>query len=339
MKVVTFGELLLRLSPPGFQRFVQASAFDVSFGGAEANVAVALAQWGVDAVFVSKAPAHEIGEAAVGALRRYGVGVQHVARGGERLGAYFLEHGASQRSPKVIYDRAGSAFASIGPGEIDWAAALEGADVFHWTGITAALGERPRAALAEGIAAARAAGARVSVDLNYRAKLWSVEQARAVMRPLVAGADVCIAGREDADHCLGLAAEPGGAGSDAPSEAAYGRLAERLRVEFGFGTVALSLRESFSASRHGWSGLVCAQGAAPVRSRRYEIALVDRVGGGDAFAAGVLYGLHAGDASYAAEFAAAASCLQQTVPGDFSHSNVEEVARLAGSGHGGRVER
>jgi 2-dehydro-3-deoxygluconokinase len=299
-------------------------------------VAVALAQWGAEAVHVSRVPDHEIGEMAVGALRRYGVDTRHVLRGGERLGLYFLEHGASQRGPKVLYDRAGSAFTELRTGMVDWEAVLDGADWLLWTGITAALGDGPRAVLREAIEAARQRGVRVAVDLNYRAKLWTAAEARAVMRPLVEGADLCVAGREDADHTLGLAS---GASSDDPTDPAYEALVRRMREAFGFGVVALALRESFSASRHGFSALLHGGDGPVLRSRRYEVALVDRVGGGDAFTAGLLYGLHHHAPAEALAFAVAASCLKQTMPGDFAHVSVEEVRRLAEQGGGGRVER
>ncbi|HYE58999.1 MAG TPA: sugar kinase [Rhodothermales bacterium] len=336
MKVVTFGEVLLRLSPPGFQRFVQASTLEIYAGGAEANVAVALAQWGAKAIHVSRVPAHEVGELALGALRRYGVDTRHVLRGGERMGLYYLENGASQRGPKVIYDRAGSSFTDLQGGLVDWPAVLDGADWFLWSGITAALGDGPRAVLREALDAARRQGVKVAVDLNYRAKLWTVDEARAAMRPLVEGADLCVAGREDADHTLGLAS---GATTDDPTDPAYEALAARLRQTLGFGAVAIALRESFSASRHGFSALLHTGEGPALRSRRYEVALVDRVGGGDAFTAGLLYGLHHRTPAEALEFAVAASCLKQTMPGDFAHVSVEEVERLAGSGAGGRVER
>ncbi len=344
-KTVTFGEIMLRLSPPGFQRFVQANHFDATYGGGEANVAASLAQWGLDSHFVSKLPTHEIGQAAVNALRRYGVGTDHIVRGGERVGVYFLETGASQRGAKVIYDRAHAAVTTLTPGEIDWDAAFDGASWFHWTGITPALGAGPRAVLSEALAAARARGITVSSDLNYRAKLWTEAEAQAVMRPLMEHVDVCIANEEDAEKSLGLHAEgadvEGGALGDG-----YARLAERLREEFGFETVAITLRESLSASRNGWSGLIHTADVAPVQSARYDITLVDRVGGGDAFASGLVYGLltkttadGAVDARAALDFAVAASCLKQTIPGDFNHCSVSEVEKLAGGSASGRVER
>ena len=351
IKTVAFGELLLRLSPPGFQRFVQADRFDVHVGGAEANVAASLAGWGVESHFVTRLPAHEIGQAALNALRRFGVRTEHVARGGDRVGLYFLEAGASQRGPKVVYDRAGSALTTLRPGEIDWDAVFDGADWFHWTGITAALGDGPHAVLREALEVARARGVPVSCDLNHRAKLWSEDRAQAVMRPLMALVDVCIANEDAAARSLGLPIEPEGdadatADRDGRMGARYVRLAERLRGEFGFATVALTRREILSASRHGWSALALVGDADPAMSRRYDIALVDRVGGGDAFAAGFVYGMltkrttgGAVDAAAAVEFAAAASCLKHTVPGDVNHASVEEVDALAGGTGSGRVDR
>ena len=337
IKTVAFGELLLRLSPPGVERFVQASAFEARHGGAEANVAASLAQWGIESHFVSKLPAHEIGQAAVDALRRHGVRTDHLVRGGDRVGLYFLETGVAQRPSRVVYDRAGSAVTTLRPGEIDWESVLEGAAWFHWSGITPALGDGPRAVLGEAIAAARARGVTVSVDLNYRATLWSEADAQAVMRPLVAGADVCIGSEGAAAEALGVRL-----GGDAGDRAE--RLAGHLRESFGIGTVALTVREDLPAGRHGWSGVVSGARTAPVRSARYEIATVGRVGGGDAFAAGLIYGLltkttAAGDADARAalEFATAAACLKHTIPGDVNLSTVDEVERLIGGDATGRI--
>ena len=348
-KVVTLGEVMLRLSPPGSLRLVQAASFDVTYGGGEANVAASLAQWGLRAAFVTKLPAHELGDAALGHLRRYGVDTAHVARGGDRLGVYFLETGAAQRASKVVYDRAGAAAATLAPGEVDWAAAMDGADWFHFTGITPALGETVRATLQEAITAAKAAGATVSCDLNYRAKLWSVDEARAVMRPLMAHVDVCIANEEDADKALGLEADASDVHGGRLDPAGYDRLVRRMRTEFGFDVVAVTLRESRSASQNGWSALVHDGAGAiePYRTARYDVwPIVDRVGGGDAFAAGLVYGLLTkrdgegrADARAAAEFAVAASCLKHTIPGDFNHVSVAEAEALAKGGGRGRVER
>ena len=348
-KVVTLGEVMLRLSPPSTQRFVQAASFDVTYGGGEANVAASLAQWGLEAAFVTKVPKHEVGQAAVNHLRRYGVDTRHVARGGDRLGIYFLETGAAQRGSKVVYDRAGASVTTLAPGEVDWAAAFDGADWFHFTGITPALGPTMRATLGEALAAAKAAGVRVSCDLNYRAKLWTTAEAQAVMRPLMAHVDVCIANEEDAEKSLGLSAGSTDVAGGHLDAEGYDRMIRRLREEYGFDVVAVTLRESLSASHNGWSALVHdgAGAAEPYRSARYDVwPIVDRVGGGDAFAAGLIYGLltkrtadGAADARAALDFGVAASCLKHTVPGDFNHASVAEVEALAKGGGGGRVER
>jgi len=341
--VVTLGEIMLRLSPPGTQRFVQASAFDVVYGGGEANVAASLAQWGLHAAFVTKVPKHEIGQAAVNHLRRYGVDTRHVVRGGDRLGIYFLEMGAAQRGSKVVYDRAGAAVSTLRADELDWAEVFEGVDWFHFTGITAALGDTARDTLRAAVAAARSAGATVSCDLNYRAKLWTVDEARAFMRPMMEHVDVCIANEEDADKCLGLTAGTTDVHGGHLDEAGYADLMRRMRSTFGFQTVAVTLRESFSASRNGWSAMVHDGGLAeqPYRSPRFDITpIVDRVGGGDAFAAGFVYGmLTKDDPRRALDYAVAASCLKHSVFGDFNHVSVDEVEKLASGSGGGRVER
>ncbi len=347
--VVTFGEIMLRLSTPGFSRFRQATAFDATFGGGEANVAVSLALFGHEARFVSKLPAHAIGQAAVDRLRQFGVDPSHVVRGGDRVGIYFLETGASQRPSTVIYDRAHSAVSEMDPGEVDWAAAMDGADWFHWTGITPALGPKPKAAVEAACRAAKAAGVTVSCDLNFRSKLWTTDEAQATMRPLMEWVDVCIANEEDADRSLGM--RTAGSGADAADEAAldeagYARLAERLQQEYGFDAVAVTLRESHSASDNGWSAMLVggAGSAAPVaqatRSRQYEVRLVDRVGGGDSFAAGLVHGLLTkAEAEEALEFAVAASALKQTIPGDLNLTSSSEVEKLAQGSGSGRVER
>lgn len=342
MKVVTFGEIMLRLSPPGYQRFVQAQRFDATFGGGEANVAVSLANYGLESYFVSKLPEHEIGQACLNHLCRFGVHTDYLARGGDRLGVYFLEAGASQRGSKVIYDRADSAVNTLAPGDVDWEVVFDGADWFHWTGITPALSETPHRTLEAACKAAQAAGVTVSCDLNYRGKLWTVEEARATMRPLMEHVDVCIANEEDADRSLGLKAESTDVEAGELDEEGYFRLAEKLKHEMGFETVAITLRESFSASMNGWSAVLHdeADCAEPQRSSRYEIQLVDRVGGGDSFAGGLIYGLLSKeDTKEALEFAVAASCLKQTIPGDFNLATPAEVEALAEGPGSGRVER
>lgn len=347
-RVVTFGEIMLRLSTPGFQRFRQARSLDVTFGGGEGNVAVSLAQLGDDTRFVTKLPAHDIGQACVDFLRGFGVDASMIVRGGDRIGTYFLETGASQRGSKVIYDRAGAAVTTLTPEELATAAGgsleniFDGARWFHWTGITPALGETPRRTLDALLTAAKNAGCTVSADLNYRKKLWSVEEARAVMTPLMDRVDVCIANEEDADRSLGMPAERSDVETGAIDEQGYADLAGRLRDRFGFSAVAITLRESFSASRNGWSALLLddAQCSAPTRSRRYEVQLVDRVGGGDSFAAGLIHGmLNMDDTRAALEFAVAASALKQTIPGDVNLATADEIGALAKGGGSGRVER
>ncbi|MEX0601510.1 MAG: sugar kinase [Rhodothermales bacterium] len=342
MKTVTFGEIMLRLSPPGYRRFIQAQSFDVTYGGGEANVAVALANYGFDSHFLSKIPRHEIGQACVNHLRRFGVSDRFIVRGGDRLGLYYLETGASQRGSKVIYDRAESAVTTMTPEEADLDAVFDGAAWFHWTGITPALGEQPRRTLVAACKAAKAAGARVSCDLNFRAKLWTEKEAQSVMQPLMKYVDVCIANEEDAEKSLGFTAGSSDVESAALDEAAYFQLARQLKTEYGFDAVAITLRESFSASVNGWSAVLhdereCAE---PRRSSRYEIQLVDRVGGGDSFASGLIAGLLTkDDTREALEFAVAASCLKQTIPGDFNLVSTAEVEKLATGSGSGRVER
>jgi 2-dehydro-3-deoxygluconokinase len=341
-RVVTFGEIMLRLSTPGFQRFVQASAFDVTFGGGEANVAASLAQFGIDAAFVSKVPAHDIGQAAINHLRRFGVDTAQVLRGGPRLGTYFLETGASQRPSKVVYDRAGSSVALIEPEELDPEAIFDRASWFHFTGITPALGGRAADAVAKLAAAAQERGVRVSCDLNFRAKLWTQEQARATMRPLMEHVDVCICNEEDADRCLGVHAEGSDVDRGALNLDGYRALAATLRDDFAFQTVAITLRESISASRNLWSAVIADHRTAstPYHSTKYDIQIIDRVGGGDSFAAGLIAALVGGaDADAALEFAVAASCLKQTIPGDFNHVSRDEVERMLSTGGTGRVVR
>ena len=342
MKVVTLGEIMLRLSTPGFSRFVQAQSFDVTYGGGEANVAVALANYGLESYFVSKLPVHEMGQATVNHLRRFGVRTDYLVRGGDRVGIYFLETGASQRSSKVIYDRAHSAINTLTPDELDFEAVFAGARWFHWTGITPALGAVPTQTLRAACEAAKAAGATISCDLNYRKKLWTVDEARATMRPLMDYVDVCIANEEDAEKSLGLKAGTSDVEEGHLEEAAYFEVARQLKSTYGFEAVAITLRESFSASRNGWSAMLlderdCRQ---PHRSKRYEIQLVDRVGGGDAFASGLIAGLLTkSNTREALEFAVAASCLKQTIPGDFNLVSPEEVDKLAQGSGSGRVER
>ncbi|MCK6681535.1 MAG: sugar kinase [Thermoanaerobaculia bacterium] len=340
-KVVSFGEIMLRLSPPGFERFFQSPVLQATFGGGEANVAVSLAQFGLDSRYVTRVPANALGDAALRVLRAEGVHVDGVLRGGERLGIYFAETGASQRAGTVIYDRARSAIAEAKPGMFDWKRLLEGAEWFHVTGITPALGADVARVAREAIEAARAAGARVSIDLNYRRKLWTESQARSVMRSLAALSHVIIANEEDIQACLGIAIEGADVTSANLGIEAYRTTARRVAREFGVEIVAITLRESFSASRNGWSALLWDEAAGQCHEGpRFDVALVDRIGGGDSFAAGLIFGLVTGRGPEAAlRFAVAASALKQTIPGDFNRVSVAEVDLLAGGDASGRVRR
>ena len=341
MRAVTFGEIMLRLSPPGFERLLQSPALCATFGGGEANVAVGLAHFGLESRYITCLPAHAIGDAAVRVLRAEGVDTRFIVRGGNRVGIYYAETGASQRGGAVIYDRAGSAIAGMAPDAVRWDDAMEGAAWFHVTGITPALGERAADATRLAMAAAKRAGARVSIDLNYRRKLWTEAQAQAAMRPIAKGADVIIGNEEDLQSVLGIAVAGADVTGGSLDRAAYADAASRVAREYGSSFVAITLRESHSASRNGWSALLwdSARGAA-VTSQHYDVQLVDRIGGGDSFAAGLIYGLLTGRAPEAAlRFAVAASALQQTIPGDFNRVTVAEVDALAGGDASGRVQR
>ncbi len=341
-KTVTFGEIMLRLATPGFSRFVQSDTFDATYGGGEANVAVALAGYGFDSHFVTRLPAHEIGQAAVNAVRKYGVKTDYIVRGGDRVGIYFLESGASQRASKVIYDRAASAVTEMRPNMVDWDAVFDGADWFHWTGITPALGKNAQDCLMAACIAARKADVTISCDLNFRKKLWTEKQAQDVMNPLMEHVDVCVANEEDIQKSLGFQAGETNVESAELDEEGYSELAKSIKKEYDFSTVAITLRESFSASRNGWSAMLHDSGDCiePVRSTRYDIQIVDRVGGGDSFASGLICGLLTLENSRdALEFAVAASCLKHTITGDFNLVSRDEVLKLMEGGGSGRVER
>jgi len=340
-RVVTFGEIMLRLSPPGFERFFQSPVLGATFGGGEANVAVSLAHFGLDSYFVTRLPKHAIGDAAVKAVRAEGVRTDFIQRGGDRVGIYFAEAGASQRASTVVYDRAHSAIADMQPGSVDWAKVFEGAAWFHVTGITPALGASAAVCTREALEAAKAAGARVSVDLNYRKKLWTEAQAQATMRPLMKWVDVVVANEEDIQSVLGLHVPDTDVTSGQLNLAGYRQVAEQLTKEFGPSVVAITLRESLSASDNGWSAALWdAKNAAFYHSQHYTVRLVDRIGGGDSFAAGLIWGLVSGRAPEAALcFAVAASALKQTIPGDFNRVSVAEVDTLAKGDASGRVQR
>jgi 2-dehydro-3-deoxygluconokinase len=340
-KVVTFGEIMLRLSPPGFERFLQTPVLSATFGGGEANVAVSLAHFGLESHYVTALPAHEIGDAALKVLRGEGVRTDSIVRGGERLGIYFAEAGASQRASAVIYDRAHSSISTMKPEAVDWAAVMAGARWFHVTGITPALGENGAEATRRAIGAAKAAGASVSVDLNYRRKLWSEAQAQAVMRPMMRDVDVVMANEEDLQSVLGIRVEGAEVTSGTLNVDGFHHAARTVAREFGPSMVAITLRESTSASDNGWSALLLDTRTSTLhRSQHYNVRLVDRIGGGDSFAAGLIYGFVAGRTPEAAlRFAVAASALKQTIPGDFNRVSVAEVDRLAAGDASGRVQR
>lgn len=338
-RVITFGEIMLRLAPPGHQRFVQAQSFEASYGGGEANVAVSLAGFGLDAAYVTKLPAHPLGQCALNSLRRYGVDTALITRGGERLGVYYLEKGASQRPSKVVYDRAASAIALAQPEDFDWEAIFEGADWFHFTGITPALGGQLPAICAAACTAARAKGLKVSCDLNYRRNLWSREEAGRVMAGLMEQVDLCIANEEDAADVFGIRAAGADLTAGKVDHAGYRQVAKTLAERFGFERVAITLRESLSASDNNWAGMLYAGGGCHF-SKKYPVHIVDRVGGGDSFAAGLIYALLDGRGDAAAiEFAVAASCLKHSIEGDFNLVELAEVEKLAAGDGSGRVMR
>ena len=338
-KIVTMGEIMLRLSTPGQSRFVQTDVFDINYGGGEANVAVSCANYGHDAYYVSKLPKHEIGQAAVNSLRRYGVNTQFIARGGERVGIYFLETGASMRPSKVIYDRAGSAIAEADPTDFDFDAIMEGADWFHWSGITPAISDKSAECLRLACIAAKKHGVTVSCDLNFRKKLWTSEKAQSVMRPLMQYVDVCIGNEEDAELCLGFKPEADVEGGTTDAEG-YKGIFRGMMKEFGFKYVISTLRESFSATHNGWKAMIY-NGEEFYVSKRYDISpIIDRVGGGDSFSGGIIHGLLTmSSQAEALEFAVAASALKHTIPGDFNLVSAQEVEALAGGAANGRVQR
>jgi 2-dehydro-3-deoxygluconokinase len=338
---VCFGEIMLRLSPPGFERLFQSSQLVAAFGGGEANVAVSLAHFGCESYYVTRVPSNPVGEAAVRALRAENVRVDHIIRGGSRLGIYFAETGASQRASIVVYDRSHSAISEIEPGNVSWPTVFQGASWFHWTGITPALGRNAAECTREAIRYARQAGARVSVDLNYRKKLWSEREAQETMRGLVAGLDVIIANEEDLQSVLGVSIPQVDVTRGSLNPDDYMKAAERVAAEFGVKYVAVTLRESISASENAWSAVLLDANARTFhRSQKYVIRLVDRIGGGDSFSAGLIFGLMAGRSSEASlRFAVAASALKQTIPGDFNRVSISEVEQLIAGDESGRVQR
>lgn len=337
--IVIFGEMMLRLAPNGYYRFFQNDQMQATFGGGEANVAVSLANFGEHAVFVSKFPKHQIGEAAVNALRYFGVDTGSIVRGGERVGIYFLEKGASQRGSVCIYDRAHSAIAEAKPSDFDWDQIFEGADWFHVTGITPALGGDMPKIVEEAAKAAKKHSVTVSCDLNYRGKLWTREEARRVMTEICRYVDVCIANEEDAKDVFGIEAEDTDIYGGKLNKEGYQSVAKQLMDRFGFQKVAITLRSSISASDNDWAAMLY-DGKEYCFSKEYHLRITDRVGGGDSFGAGLIYALLNGKGTQeAVEFAVAASALKHSIEGDFNRVSVSEVEKLAGGDGSGRVQR
>lgn len=338
-KLVCFGEIMLRLSPPGYLRFSQANSFDVVYGGGEANVSVSVANFGLPAAFVTKLPDNPIGQAAINELRKYGVDTGSILRGGERIGIYFLEKGASQRPSKVVYDRSHSSISQAKPGEFDWKTIFDGADWFHFTGITPALGDNVAEVCLEACKAAKEKGMTVSCDLNYRKNLWKPEKAGKVMSGLMEYVDVCIANEEDAEKVFGIQADNTDITGGKLSHQGYEKVAAELMTRFSFSKVAITLRESISASDNNWAAMLY-DGKEYYFSRSYPVHIVDRVGGGDSFAAGLIYSLLNGYSSKdAIEFATAASCLKHSIEGDFNQVTLSEVKALMAGDASGRVQR
>jgi 2-dehydro-3-deoxygluconokinase len=342
-KVVTFGEIMMRLSPPGFLRFGQARSFDVIYGGGEANVAVSLANFGVPIEYVTRLPNNDLGEACIQFLRQYGLGVEKIVRGGDRLGIYFLEIGAEQRGSKVIYDRAGSSIATIEQGMIDWKQVFADADWFHWTGITPAISRGTADVCLEAVQAAKEMKLTVSCDLNYRAKLWKWgKQPGEVMQELVRYCDIAIGNEEDADKVFGIKAPDVDVTAGKVEAEKYRYVFEELAKSFpNLKTIAITLRGSISASHNTWSGTLWDRGELYIGPTFDIIHIVDRVGAGDAFAAGLIYGLRTSrdDPQGALNFAIAASCLKHTIFGDFNMVTVADVQKLAAGDTSGRVSR
>jgi len=339
MKVITFGEIMLRLAPEGYYRFVQANSYGAIYGGGEANVAVSLANFGIDAAFVTKLPKHEIGQGAVNSLRKFGVDTSLIVRGGERVGIYFLEKGASQRPSKVIYDRAHSAIATAVESDFDWEQIFKDANWFHFTGITPALSDNTALICMAAVKAARSKGITVSCDINYRANLWTREKARDVMGKLMEYVDICIANEEDAADVFGIKASGSDVTTGKINHDGYREVAAALIKKFNFKQTAITLRESISANDNNWGAMLCT-GKDFYFSKKYAVHIVDRVGGGDSFGAGLIYANIQGmPADEGLEFAVAASCLKHTIEGDINYVSTDEVKKLAAGNASGRVQR
>ena len=339
MKVVTFGEIMLRLAPNGYYRFFQDDQMQATFGGGEANVAVSLANFGLDSVYVTKLPDHAIGQAAVNSLRYFGVDTSKITRGGERVGIYYLEKGASQRGSVCIYDRKYSAIQQATTADFDWDNIFDGADWFHFTGITPALGENVVKICKEACIKAKGKGVKISCDLNYRGKLWTREEANKAMTELCKCVDVCISNEEDAKDVFGIEAENTDITGGKLNKEGYKSVAKQLADKFGFEKVAITLRTSISASDNNWAAMLY-DGNDYNFSKEYKLHIVDRVGGGDSFGAGLIYAILNGKSSKdTIEFAVAASALKHSIEGDFNRVTVKEVEKLAGGDGSGRVQR
>ena len=338
-KVVTFGEVMLRLTAPNFQRFSQTNEFIATYGGSEANVAISLVNFGIPTEFVTRLPENAMAQACVNSLQAYGLGTDGIIYGGKRMGLYFLESGAAFRNSNVVYDREGSSFATLRPGMIDWEKILSDAGWFHWSGITPAISDKAAELTKLACEAAKRHGVTVSVDLNFRKKLWTKEKAQSIMKPLMQYVDVCIGNEEDAELCLGFKPEANVEAGETNAEG-YKGIFKAMAKEFGFKYVVSTLRESFSATHNGWKAMIY-NGEEFYTSKRYDIdPIIDRVGGGDSFSGGIIHGLLTkATQGEALEFAVAASALKHTINGDFNLVSVDEVEALAGGDASGRVQR
>lgn len=341
MKVITFGEILLRLAPQGYSRLFQNNILETSFCGGEANVAVSLANFGLDSTFVTKLPDNDVGEAAINSLRYFGVDTSKIIKGGERIGLYYLEKGASQRSSKVLYDRAFSSISQAGKKDFDWEVIFEGADWFHFTGINPAIGQNLADICLDACKQAKAKGIIISCDLNYRGKLWTSQKAEEVMNGLMPYVDVCIANEEDAEKVFGIKSENTEVASGNLNHTGYTEVAKSLYNRFGCKYVAITLRTSISANDNKWAGMLySAKENEAYFSKEYDIHIVDRVGAGDSFGAGLIYGLTQKMSSQEClEFAVAASCLKHSIEGDYNRISIEEVQNLILGDGSGRVKR
>lgn len=338
-RVVCFGEIMMRLNPPGFQRFVQATSFEASYAGGEANVAVSLANYGEDAAYVTKLPANDLGYSARNAVRQFGVDTSGIVFGGPRLGTYYVEKGASQRPSKVIYDRAGSSIQTASRKDFDWETILKGAKWFHFTGITPAIGGENPAICLDALKVCAKKGIKVSCDLNFRKKLWDSKTAEKVMTTLMPYVDVAIANESDMDDVFGIKVRGTDVDSGVLNKDGFIEAAKELSDRFGIKTVAITLRTSISASENNWSGMLLSGGKAYF-AKEYNLKIVDRVGGGDSFGGGLIHALINGyKPQHAIEFAVAASCLKHSIEHDFNFVSVAEVESLVGGNASGRVQR